>query len=96
MTSMMWEFDPSTSRAVADLAGVPLDDLPDVIRHWREKDPYRGNSILARLDPMDWSIENPWKELRFSIVVRTCKRCLQRHAKSMGLKFAADGPAKVG
>jgi hypothetical protein len=93
--SMFWKFRPTTAEAVARIAGVPVEELPEVIRHWREKDPYCGNSILERLDPMDWAVENPWKKVNFHVGVRTCKLCMKRYAKSKGLKFTLNNPANA-
>lgn len=67
--SVEFVFCPSTSDELAALAGVAVKDLPDVLQNWRKMEPYRGNSILDRIDPMIWKLDDPW--LSLDLRVRT-------------------------
>lgn len=57
-------FVPQTAADLAAIAGVTVAELPDVLQHWSAKEPYTGNSILDRLDPLD-DVKNPWRKLSF-------------------------------
>jgi hypothetical protein len=57
-------FAPQTAEDLAAIAGIRVDELPDVLQHWALREPYTGNSILDRLDPLD-DIDNPWRKLTF-------------------------------
>lgn len=64
------------------------DELPDVLRHWRRihtADDYIGNSILDRIDPMDWVVESPWNDLTFDVVIGIGKKYLTKTKKELGL-----------
>lgn len=54
-------FYPKTGKALAALAGVKFEEIPEVLQHWRPLERYTGNSILDRIDPMEWAIDNPWR-----------------------------------
>ena len=62
-------FYPTTAHGLAAVCGCKVDDLPDVLRHWRRDKLYSGNSILDRLDPMEWAVEDPWKKYWFEVVI---------------------------
>jgi len=62
-------FFPSNSREIAVLCGCEVKDLPDVLQTWVKVDPYRGNSILDRIDPMVWKVRNPWEKLDLRVKV---------------------------
>lgn len=64
--------------------------LPDVLRHWKNSDyiypdDYTGNSILNRIDPMDWVVKDPWNELRFNVIIGIGKKYLSKVKKELGL-----------
>lgn len=66
------------------------DELPDVLRHWKNSsyhypEDYEGNSILNRVDPMDWIVKDPWNELRFNVVIGIGKKYLSKVKKELGL-----------
>lgn len=66
-----------------------VEELPDVLRHWKcatraGGSDYIGNSILDRVDPMDWVVENPWEDLRFDIVIGVGKKYFARVKKELG------------
>jgi hypothetical protein len=60
-------FFPSTALEIAVLCGCTVEDLPDVLQTWAKMTPYRGNSILSRIDPMVWVVENPWHRMDFRV-----------------------------
>lgn len=51
---------PMTAADLAMTAACTVDELPDVLQFWSLADRYRGNCILARIDPMVWRASNPW------------------------------------
>lgn len=65
--SVYAKFNPSTATALAKMCGVEIDDLPDVLQHWAKEEQYSGNSILDRIDPMEWVVKNPWRNMNFSV-----------------------------
>lgn len=65
--SMQYAFRPSRPEHLAALCGCKVEQLPDVLQHWNLADPYRGNSILDRIDPMIWRVSNPWARLDLTV-----------------------------
>ena len=47
-------FDPASGEEFAKLFGVEVAELPFLLQHYAESEPYTGNSILSNIDPMDW------------------------------------------
>jgi len=60
-------FYPDSQYCLADLAGVKVEDLPDVLRHWTQESSYVGNSILGAVDPVNWRLKNPWRRVLFRV-----------------------------
>lgn len=56
--------------------------LPDVLQHWCSEAPYGGNSILSRTDPMDSMIEDPWRALKFEVILGLSVREFRRQCKA--------------
>lgn len=76
---------PGCPEDLALLTGTKLEDIPDVLQHWNPGDePYTGNHILSRIDPMEWRCSNPWDMISFAIEVSLSKtglkKVLQEHA----------------
>lgn len=65
---------PGNARELALFAGCTVEDLPDVLRHFDLFEPYSGNQILDRIDPMEWHAANPWKKMDFRIRFAFSKR----------------------
>lgn len=65
---------PGKPRELALFAGCTVDELPDVLRHFDLYQPYSGNSILDRIDPMEWHAHNPWIKMDFRIRIALSKR----------------------
>ena len=78
------EFTPTCPEALAALAGVDVDELPDVLQHWYRTDEYCGNQILDNVDPMEWVCENPWRAIKFRVSVFLSKRAYNDLRKAAG------------
>lgn len=61
-TDAVWacRFKPNTPQSLAEVLGVPLDELPEMLRFWQPVTPYTGNQILNRIDPMEWRTDRFW------------------------------------
>jgi hypothetical protein len=93
-------FDPMVSHDLAFLAGVEHDQLPDVLKSWNQYRYYVGNSILDRIDPMEWAAHNPWQKEKFRVEVPLSKRGLaqlRKDAKMPNLeeRFLRNAPAAI-
>jgi hypothetical protein len=71
---------PGCPEDLAEITGVPVDELPLFLRMWNPgmDDAYTGNSILDRIDPLEWRLQNPWHQLDFGVRVALSKRALAR------------------
>lgn len=78
--SVSWDvlFSPTNPSEIALIAGVDVSDLPDVLQHWNLATPYQGNSILQRVDPMLWNVDNPWLKLDLRVRLFLSKRGLSK------------------
>ncbi len=76
---------PNCPRALAAVFGVDESALPWQLAHWFTGDHSRGNPILNRLDPADWRLTNPWRDLRLRVVVHASKRALNARRAKLGL-----------
>lgn len=81
------DFTPKTPRSVADMAGCQISDLPDVLQHWYREERYHGNQILDRVDPMEWNCKNPWRELKFDVLIGLSKQEWKKLVKKAGLPY---------
>lgn len=76
---------PNCAEALAVLCGLSsVDELPDLLRNWRQLEPYHGNQILSRIDPIDWVIKNPWTTMEFKVFSALSKRAFDRRRKALG------------
>lgn len=80
-------FTPNCPESLAFFCGMDIKDLPWQLQHWSNKDlePYSGNSILNRLDPIDWCLNNPWNKLTFRVGIAFSKRAFNARRKDLGL-----------
>lgn len=76
---------PRNSVDLAYLCGVEVSDLPDLLQHWHNRDdePYTGNSILNRIDPLEWAIHPPWQRESFMVKIYLSKRARTRLMKEL-------------
>ena len=77
---------PDNPRALALLMGIPEKKLPWPLQHWSTREPYTGNSILARIDPQDSQLDDPWRHLELRITIALSKRAYNRLRKQHGLE----------
>lgn len=78
---------PQTPFCLSRIVACEIDELPVFLQHYFAQDPYGGNPILDRLDPMDWVVHNPWKTLDLDIIVTLSKRGFNRLRKKHGLEI---------
>lgn len=72
-------FRPKTAEALAAVCNCSVKDLPVFLQNWATEDRYCGNSILDRIDPVEWAITNPWRKgFKPNIVFHLSKRGLKR------------------
>lgn len=80
--SIVFEINPDNHLAIAAVAGVGDSDLPWQLRHWTMSEPYVGNSILGRIDPIELIVD-PWNQLGMRVIVGLCKPCLSSLRKTL-------------
>jgi len=80
-------FSPNCPGGLAALLGISVDQLPWQLRNWHRGglDPYSGNHILDRCDPIDWVLKNPWSALSFRVGIAFSKRGFNARRKALGL-----------
>jgi hypothetical protein len=88
--SVFAEFEPRTPQAIADLCGCKVEDLPFFLQYRYENDPYTGNHLLERVDPMEWAVENPWKKLDLRVVFLMTRKVYNGLRKVAGREVFAD------
>ena len=82
---------PANAFEVALLAGVKVDQLPDVLQHYDLSERYIGNHLLDRLDPMDWALKDPWQKLDLQVGVPVSKRGLSKLQANAKLPGQLEG-----
>ena len=94
-STVFTSISPDNPRALALLMGIPEKKLPWPLQHWSTREPYTGNSILARIDPQDSRLDDPWRHLDLSLTITLSKRAYNRLRKEHGLpaKEIADDAA---
>ncbi|MFF2532488.1 hypothetical protein ACFVS2_26835 [Brevibacillus sp. NPDC058079] len=66
-------FYPTTARMLADICGCEVTELHELLQNWRREKINSGNHLLDSVDPMDWAIKNPWKDIRFDVRIYLSK-----------------------
>lgn len=76
-----------TPMDVAQVCGVEVVDLPWQLQHYWDShwEPYTGNSIITRIDPIDWKLHNPWARLALSVGITSSKRAYNARRARLGL-----------
>ena len=84
-TSATWRaiFVCLEAKDVADACGVGIEDLPDVLQNWAYDKRTPGNSILNRIDPMEWALRDPWMHENFNVGMLLSKTAMNQIRKSM-------------
>lgn len=90
LANMFASIKVNNPQAISIVTGVPVDDLPDVLQHYYLCDPYYGNNILDRVDPMEWVVENPWCKLGLDIRIVLSRKCFKERRKSLRLPEFAN------
>jgi hypothetical protein len=83
--SIMTLFTPTCPEALALFLGMEKKDLPWYMQHWYSQEPYDGNCILDRLDPVDWVLDNPWMKCKWRVGIALSKRAFAARRKALGL-----------
>jgi hypothetical protein len=76
---------PDCPPALATIFGVTVAELPWALQNWLPEEPYTGNSILDRIDPGDWAMENPWKHFDCAVTVCLSRSAYRARRKALGL-----------
>jgi hypothetical protein len=80
---------PTCPEALVAITGTKPAELPWALQHWYPssiRTPYSGNPILRRLDPQDWVLQNPWRQLDLRVNVSLCKRAYKAICRERGLE----------
>jgi len=85
VATLFLHFVPKTMHGLAAILNCKVKDLPDVLQHWWQGEEYTGNSILDNIDPMEWVVKDPWKKLRFNVVIPISRRAFKKLRKEFGL-----------
>lgn len=83
-SSFTVEFLPETTEDLAFLCGCSVSELPDVLQHWTMINRHVGNSILQRIDPLEWQCKNPWRKLHFGLMFFFSIRAMKAIDKEYG------------
>jgi len=76
-------FCPQTPEAIALLCGCKVSELPVYLQNWYKREPYRGNSILDDVDPLEsLHRQNPWGEFPVRVCLVFSKRTMARWKKT--------------
>lgn len=76
-------FTPANAKELAIVAGCEVSELPDVLQHWDIRHTQTGNSILGRIDPMAWRVEDPWSKMNFTVTLVLSKRGMAQVKKAI-------------
>jgi len=91
MATLCFGFKPSTPEQVAGLIGRTLAELPQPVREFYYlHELYAGNNILNSVDPWEWVVENPWKELKLYVRLFLSKSGFNELRRSRGLPKYTD------
>ncbi len=69
---------PVKAAEIAMLCNCAVKELPQELQHWDLRQKYIGNSILDRIDPMEWVLKNPWHKLDLRLLFCLSKRGIKQ------------------
>lgn len=75
---------PANAVELAWLLGMERSELPDVLRNFTCITTPYGNSILDRIDPLLWALDDPWLKLEKGMRLALSKRGLAQLVKQPG------------
>ena len=84
--SIVAKFKPTTAEGLANLCGLEVNELPDVLQHWTKNEKYSGNHLTTKIDPLEWVIKNPWQKFTPNVTVYLSKRGYNQLRKEHGLE----------
>lgn len=74
-SSWKMQFTPGSPDDLTLMVGTTVEELPVYLRHWSPADdPYVGNHILNRIDPIEWILDSPWDQMSFGVDIYLSKR----------------------
>ena len=85
LTKTHFTFIPRVAADLALLCGCTVEQLPWQLRNWAKEQTYNGNPILSRMDPKEWVLHNPWKNVRFDVRVSISQSGYNELRKKLGL-----------
>lgn len=71
-------FTPTNAAELAWLLGMEIAELPDVLQPFTQMRAGGGNHLLNRIDPLVWTLENPWTQMDFNVRLCLSKRGLKK------------------
>ena len=77
--------NPKTTKGLTCLCGCEKDELPEQVRHWTKSHYYYGNSILDNIDPVAFTMNDPYNELDFSVTIILSKKEYMQLAEKAGV-----------
>lgn len=77
-------FYPRTAADIALLTDLDICDLPDVLQNWLPEQPYTGNHLLDRLDPVETVLHDPWHRFETQAELYLSKSGLNKISKTYG------------
>jgi hypothetical protein len=85
-------FQVESSEIISLIIGIPVEELPEPLQHYftEVNEPYYGNQILDRLDPMDWVVQNPWSKLCLDVRVVLSKSGFNKRRNQLHLSKFRD------
>jgi hypothetical protein len=91
------EIQPTCPEALALVVGMKVEDLPWPLQHWHPEwagEPYDGNCILNRTDPVDWVLTDPWRKQGYRILICHSKRAFIARRKALGITSDLELPCE--
>lgn len=78
--------NPRNAAELAKICGCRIEDLPEQIRYYEQKDNYYGNPILDNIDPIKWIVKDPFNEMRFSLAIVLSKTMYAELCRKAGVE----------
>jgi hypothetical protein len=78
-------FKVNSKYTLAKMCGVKVDELPDVLQHYKEDSMYSGNSTLDNLDPAEFVLNNFWSKQSYNVGIYFSKYYYNNKRKEKGL-----------
>lgn len=78
-------FADHNPQQLAAVCGCKEEELPELLRHRYSNEPYTGNSILDRIDPAEWVLEDPWQKFELKVMLCFSLKGYNDERKARGL-----------